>query len=171
MSRFTPFALLLAGALLVGYGAGCQKDKDTDDHHGKQVNAKDMANKPLWDRLGGERAVRKVVDDFVALGTADDKVNFTRQGHPNQWDPNAPGAMERLKHGLVTFISQNTGGPLRYKGRTMEAVHQGMRISEAEFNALAADLGKALDKNKVPAKEKNELISVVASTKGSIVGK
>ncbi len=101
------------------------------------------------------------------------RVNFARQNpaHPNKWDPSAPGAVDRLKYGLVTFISENTGGPLKYKGRDMTTVHKGMEISEAEFNALAADLGKALDYYKVPPKEKGELIAIVGSTKKAIVAK
>src|SRR5207245_7081816 len=34
----------------------------------------------LWDRLGGEKNVRKVVDDLVALAAKDPKVNFDRNG-------------------------------------------------------------------------------------------
>ena len=34
----------------------------------------------LWNRLGGEANVKRVVDDFVALAAADPKVNFFRAG-------------------------------------------------------------------------------------------
>lgn len=170
MNRFTPFALLLAGALVVGVGCHMD-DKDSMDHNKKTdtMSSKNMG-KSLWDRLGGEPAVTAVVDDFVGRAASDPKVNFTRKGHPAEWNA-SPANVAKLKKGLVTFISENTGGPLKYKGKDMVAVHTGMEISDAEFNALAADLGASLDKFKVPAKEKNELIAVVASTRGSIVNK
>ena len=34
----------------------------------------------LWDALGGEKVLAKVVDRFVELVTADPKVNYTRDG-------------------------------------------------------------------------------------------
>ena len=39
-----------------------------------------MAARPLWDRLGGEAAVKAVVHDFVVLAAADPKVDFFRGG-------------------------------------------------------------------------------------------
>jgi hypothetical protein len=36
--------------------------------------------KSLYDRIGGEAALTKVVDDFVAKAAANPKVNFTRNG-------------------------------------------------------------------------------------------
>jgi hemoglobin len=161
--------MALAACLVVN-GIGCRHEGDSSAGSAK-ANPKTASSKTLWDRLGGELAVTQVVDDFVAIGANDPAVNFTRQGKPNQWDPSVPGAMDRLKWGLVTFISENTGGPLHYKGRKMQDVHRGMKITEKEFSALAQDLAKALDKNNVPEKEKNELLGVVGSTKSMIVNK
>src|SRR5450755_4642846 len=44
------------------------------------------------------------------------------------------------------------------------------RINDAQFNALVEDLVKALDKFKVPEKEKGELLGVLGPMKPSIVG-
>jgi len=52
----------------------------------------------------------------------------------------------------------------------MKAAHKGMKISEAEFNALVEDLVKSLDKFKVGAREKSELLSALGGMKGDIVG-
>ena len=176
MSRFTALALCLAGVLAVG--AGCQNDKAKTSETSKSSSSGSMSStsgtsastRSLWDRLGGEPAVRAVVHDFVGRGAADTKVNFTRKGHPNEWKPTSDD-LKTLEQRLVEFISQNTGGPLRYSGRDMVTVHRGMEITDAEFNALAGDLSASLDKFKVPKREKDELIAVVASTRSSIVGK
>jgi hemoglobin len=53
----------------------------------------------------------------------------------------------------------------------MKSAHKGMGISDVEFTAIAADLVAALDKNGVPQKEKDELMTVVATTKNDIVEK
>src|SRR5262249_20077180 len=46
----------------------------------KDMPAAAVAGKSLWDRLGGEPAVRAVVHDFVLAAAPDPKVNFTRGG-------------------------------------------------------------------------------------------
>jgi len=71
---------------------------------------------------------------------------------------------------LVDQICQATGGPCTYKGQTMLAAHKGMKITDAEFTALVEDLVKSLDKFKVGAPEKNELLSALGGMKGDIVG-
>jgi hemoglobin len=124
----------------------------------------------LWDRLGGEPAVTAVVDDFVGRAAPDPKVNFTRKGHPNEWDP-SPANVAKLKRRLVEFISMAAGGPLKYTGRDMTTAHTGMNITSAEFDALAGHLSASLDKFKVPAKEKGELMAAVGGTKNQMVGK
>ena len=53
----------------------------------------------------------------------------------------------------------------------MKSSHKGMMITDAEFNALAADLKASLDKFKVPSPDQEELIKIVASTRGDIVEK
>ena len=52
----------------------------------------------------------------------------------------------------------------------MRDAHKGMKITEADFNALVEDLTKSLDKFKVGEKEKGELLSALGGMKGDIVG-
>jgi hemoglobin len=128
------------------------------------------APKSLYERLGGEAAVKAVVDDFVARAAADPKVNFTRKGTAVEWEA-TPGNVARLKKSLVQLIGAVTGGPQKYQGRSMKDAHRGMKISDAEFNALAADLKATLDKLKVPSKEQDELFKIIESTRKDIVEK
>lgn len=128
------------------------------------------AVKALWDRLGGEPAVTAVVDDFVARTAANPKVNFFRNGiagYP-EWKPSAED-VSKLKRHLVTFISVASGGPLKYEGRSMAESHKGMKITEAEFAAIASDLKATLEKFRVPEKEQTELLAAVAGTAKDIV--
>jgi len=54
-------------------------------------------------------------------------------------------------------------------GRDMKSTHKDMGVTDGEFNALVEDLSGALDKLKVPAAEKNELLGLLAPMKGDIV--
>ena len=121
----------------------------------------------MWERLGGEVAVKAVVKEFVAAAAADPKVNFLRSGK-YKLDDKRVAALEQK---LVEFVSANTGGSLSYTGRDMKSVHKGMAITEPEFAALADDLKATLAKLKVPQKEADELVAIVASTRKDIVEK
>jgi hemoglobin len=118
------------------------------------------AQKPLYDRLGGKPAITAVVDDFVGNVAADTRINRRFAG------TNVP----RLKAMLVDQICEASGGPCKYTGRSMQAAHAGMKITDAEFGALVEDLVKSLDKFRVPAEEKKELLSALGGMKGEIVG-
>lgn len=132
-----------------------------------RTNAQDKKEKALWDRLGGEKAVKVVVHDFVAAAAPDKKVNFDRNG---KYKFTAKD-IEHLEDQLVHLISAVTGGPLKYTGKSMKDSHKGMAITEEEFKAIAGHLVDTLKKHKVPQKEIDELIKIVASTHDDIVEK
>jgi len=140
------------------------------DKNSSSSTNKTMGGKSLYERLGGEPAIRAVVDDFVAYAAPDPAVNFTRKGHPNEWQP-TDANVAKLKRHLVQFIAKAAGGPQTYEGRDMVTVHTGMGITNEEFNAAAGDLKKALDKNNVPSNLQDELIAVVETTRAQIVNK
>jgi hemoglobin len=119
------------------------------------------SEKSLYDRLGGGGAIKAVVSDFVSNVAADPRINHFFQD----------ADLGSLATNLSNLIGQATGGPEKYTGRDMQTVHHGMGISDADFNALVEDLGKSLDKFKVPAKEQGELVAILAGMKGDIVGK
>jgi hemoglobin len=113
----------------------------------------------LYDRLGGYDAITAVVDDFVG--------NVARDKRINKFFANAN--IGRLKARLVEQICQGTGGPCIYSGGDMRSVHAGMGIRSQDFNALVQDLGKTLNKFKVPKREQGELVAILAPMKKDIV--
>jgi hemoglobin len=119
----------------------------------------------VWQRLGGEASVRRVVDDFVTLAGADPKVEFTRGGKFRLDD----AKLAHLKKELIDFISQATGGPYVYTGRSMRAVHQGMAITNAQFDASLADLRAALQRNGAGPADIDLVVRAAEATRGDIV--
>ncbi len=98
-----------------------------------------------WQRLGGEAGVTRIVNDFLNSALADPRVDFF--GKAKQI-PSAEGVSE-LKRKFVEYLSSLTGGPLKYKGKSMRAVHAGMRISNAQFDAFLEHVHRSLERNKV----------------------
>jgi hemoglobin len=123
------------------------------------ASAQTMMHKSLYERLGGMDAIRGVVDDFVGNVAADKRINKFFAGTD----------IIRLKRNLVNQICQGTGGPCVYTGRSMKETHAGMGVRSRHFNALVGDLGKSLNKFKVPAHEQKELVAILAPMKKDTV--
>jgi hemoglobin len=117
------------------------------------------AQAQLYDRLGGYPAVSAVVDDFIKNVAADRRINafFAHTDIPS------------FRQKLVDFICVGTGGPRNYTGRDMRSAHAGMGVRSRDFNALVQDLGKSLNKFKVPHREQAELVAILGPMKRDIV--
>src|SRR3989441_9934069 len=117
----------------------------------------------LYKRLGGREGIAIVVADFVTNMAGDSRVNTRFK------DMKGP-EIEKLKSNLSDQICDATGGPCSYLGRDMKTTHQGMKITEAEWNATVENPVKAMDKNKVGAPAKSELPGALGPMKADIVG-
>jgi hemoglobin len=166
-------AVLSLGLALVSSAAGMPQEKmETKSGEKKEKKSSDKKAKAekttseasLYHRLGGKKAITVVVDDFVANCASDTRINsfFAKTAAD-------PKQLKKFKGLLVDQICEASGGPCKYKGKTMKESHKGMGVKEEHFNALVEDLIKALDKNKVPEKEKNELLGLLGPMKADIV--
>lgn len=115
--------------------------------------------KTLYQRLGGKPAIKAVVDDFVGNVARDRRINefFAKANIP------------RLKYQLVQQICEASGGPCVYTGRDMKSAHRGMGIASEHFGALVEDLGKSLNRFRVPGREQKELVAALAPLQKDIV--
>ena len=117
--------------------------------------------KSLHDRLGGMPAITAVVDEFVNQLVTDKTVGGRF----------ASADVKRFKMLNAELVCMATGGTCKYSGMDMKATHNGMRISEKEFNIVAGHLVKTLKKFKVPKQETKELLAIIGSLKKDIVEK
>jgi hypothetical protein len=85
--------------------------------------------------------------------------------------PSLPG----LKFMRTLWVCQVSGGPFQFTatkpGATplgLEEAHRDLRISPAEFDEVAAELGRTLDHFKVPKREKDEVLAAFAAHKGEV---
>ena len=125
-----------------------------------------MKEKSLYERLGKKKAITAVVDEFVARCAGDNRINKFFAATAAD-----PARLKKFKGNLVDQICEASGGPCKYKGKDMKAAHMGMGVSGADFTALVEDLSGALDKFKVGAHEKDQLLGALAPMKTQIVEK
>lgn len=114
----------------------------------------------LYERLGGYDAILAVVDETIKNVAADRRINrfFANANIP------------RLRRMLADQICVATGGWCVYVGRDMRSAHAGMHIRNRHFNALGQDLVMALNTYNVPRREQRELVAIVGTLRGDIVG-
>ena len=129
------------------------------------IMGQDKPAATLWERLGGEKAVREIVHEAGTAAATDPKVNFTRGGQ-YKLDEKGVARMEQL---LVEFVSASSGGRLKYTGKDLATVHKGMKITDAEFDALMGHVVETLKKHKIGKKELDELAASVEGTRKLIV--
>jgi len=121
--------------------------------------------KPLYDRLGGVYSIATVVDDFIERLL----VNQTLNANPAISQARSRVPKAGLKFHVTALVCEVTGGPCKYTGRAMKESHQQLNITEGQWQAMATDFQKTLDKFRVPAKEQEELLTIIGSTKQDIV--
>jgi hemoglobin len=94
----------------------------------------------LYEKLGGEGAIQAVVDGMYAKIFSDPELtDFFRKTDK-----------QRQKDMQFAFLSQVTGGPQAYTGRSMKDVHKGRGIQEKEFGLVAGHVVSTMNELKFP---------------------
>ena len=119
----------------------------------------------LYDRLGGLAPISVVVSDFLDALLIDSLLNS---------NPAIDAARKRvpapyLKYHVTAMVCQATGGPCQYHGRGMVETHANLNITEQEWDRMVTLFKEVLAKHSIPAKETQELLDIVGSTKAEIV--
>jgi hemoglobin len=131
----------------------------------RPLAAQQPADTSLYVRLGGVPAIALVVDYFVDRLEWNPVIRANPAVRLAFADPIKPG----LKYRLTELVCSATGGPCTYSGRPMDEAHEGMDITEAEWQAMAEEFVRAMRRYQVPAREQQDLLAVVATTKDDIV--
>jgi hemoglobin len=135
-----------------------------------------MRESTLYGRLGGAFAIAAVVDHFSEALVMNPLVGQTSENPAlREWHTNNLGRLPGLKFMRTLWVCEVAGGPQQYAatkpGSTslgLEEAHRELRISPAEFDEVAAELGRTLDFFKVPEREKEEVLAAFAAHKGEV---
>lgn len=115
----------------------------------------------MYERLGGEKHIRAIVTDLLALHKQNPAIAPRYE--------NAKKSDAEIIDLVVDLLGSATGGPQEYKGLDMRAAHKGMNCSEAEFVAVLDDLLAAMAKHGVGELEKAEVLALNYALKDDIV--
>ena len=134
-----------------------------------------MAEPTLYERLGGAFAIAAVVDHFsdaiVQNPIVGQRSENPRSGNGTRtiWaDFRASSSCARC--GSATFPVDPSNMQRRNQATLLRLGrgHRELKISPAEFDEVAAELGRTLDFFKVPQREKEEVLAAFAAHKGEV---
>ncbi len=124
--------------------------------------SQEPAKKSLYERLGGYEAISAVVNDFAGKLFTDPQVGPFFKGMGTD-------TRKSFVQKNINLVCNVTGGPCKIISRPAKTVHAGLGITEADFNVVVNHLVDTLDEFEVPAKEKQELLSIIGTLKPDIV--
>ena len=113
----------------------------------------------LYQDLGGEAGVKRLVDRLLQKYKSDDRINDLLE------NTNLDYFAERLNE----YICMRTGGGCEYRGLSMVEAHSGMAIKEREFNYFVEDSQAAMTELGIAQGVQNRLLEVLARDQTEIV--
>jgi hemoglobin len=135
-----------------------------------------MAQKSLYDRLGGVFALAAVVDHFSDALIRNKKVGRgSKNPRLDEWSKRRLDRLPGLKFMRTIWVCNVAGGPFQYspvrRGKTnvgLEEAHREFQISPEEFDEVAAELARSLDHFRVPKREKEEVLAAFSAHKDEV---
>ena len=135
-----------------------------------------VPEKSLYERLGGVFAIAAVLDHFSDAVVKNPIVGEkSKNPQLREWHTKNLGRLPGLKFMRTLWVCDVSGGPYKFTatkpGSTplgLEEAHRDLKISPAEFDEVAAELGRTLDFFKIPKREKAEVLAAFAAHKGEV---
>lgn len=119
----------------------------------------------LFDRLGGTAGVSSIVDGIM-------EAHIVNPDIKNVFLPiaNDPAHLELFKKHVNEFLSAGTGGGAAYTGMDMPTAHKGLQTTEKEFMSTIDDILMVLGKHNIDEETKKDMLYILYSMKGAIIG-
>lgn len=115
----------------------------------------------LYQKLGGGAALNAVVDAFYVKVLADARIKHYFE------DINMDKQARRQK----AFLAAAFGGPVAWTGKDMRKAHVDLKLTEADFNAVAENLVSTLQDFKVKQELIDQVVAIALSVKNDVLNK
>jgi hemoglobin len=123
--------------------------------------AVEPAVQSIYEQIGGRASLKAAVDGLYGRLIADPELG--------RFFPTGVGEVHRGY--VITLLGQALGGPERYRGPDLVAVHSKLGITDAHFDATAAHLDAVLDELGVPRELTDQIVGIVAGLRDAIVSR
>lgn len=120
----------------------------------------------LYERLGSLDGITLIVDDVIDTHMKNPDVSATFLPYLEK-----PERLAVIRQHTIDFFCAGSGGPQAYTGRDMPETHKGMEITAKEYMAVMDDIMSVLNKHKIDQQSQSEVLMILWSLKGMIMGK
>lgn len=119
------------------------------------------AQDSLFADMGGQAGIDRIVEASVENYLADPRIKAVFE----------ESNMDRVRAQFKIQFCQIAGGPCQYTGHGMAEAHQGLHLTNADFNAVVEDLQDAMDKVGLPFAVQNRFLARLAPMQRHVVTK
>ena len=116
----------------------------------------------LNQRFGGHDVIAAFVEDLMPRLTGDPSLGV-------YWKGKCRDSMRKDNQLVLEFLCMAFGGPSAYLGRDMKTSHDGLGITDDEWDIFAGHAVATLEKLGIPEQEKAEFLAAAVSLKPDIV--
>ena len=114
----------------------------------------------LFDRIGGEEGVKRLVSDFYDRVLDDPELEPFFETTP----------MEKLRAMQYEFFATALDGPVAYSGQPLHYVHQGRGITSRHLTRFMNHLIATIKHVNIDEQERMEMIGRISTYADSIIG-
>lgn len=115
----------------------------------------------LYQKLGGKAAIDAAIDAFYVKVLADSRVKHFFDDV----------SMDKQRRKQKEFLSAAFGSPVPWVGKDMRKAHDGMGITEEQFNAIAENLVNTLKDLKIKQELIDQVVAVALTVKDDVLGR
>jgi hemoglobin len=127
---------------------------------------RDLNTVTLYEKLGGDAGIRRIVDGAIAAHLRNPVIRARFAPYEDR-----PDRVEEVKRHTCDFFAAGSGGPDRYRGRSMAEAHRGMNIDAAEYAAASDDILSTMKDLNYDGATRAEVHEILRALEADIVHK
>ncbi|WP_137167101.1 group I truncated hemoglobin [Salinimonas lutimaris] len=122
-------------------------------------SAMPQQSETVYQQVGGLSGIYTITDRFISRIEQEPRILKFFKGSD----------VARFRTHFAQHLCVETGGPCEYQGESMQVVHQGMNISESDFNLTVELLINAMQDAGVPYTTRNKILAELAPMRASML--
>ena len=119
-------------------------------------------NPSLYERLGGYDAIAAFVDDLLPRLLNDGRLGV-------YWKGKCTDSLRKDRQLIVDFLCSAFGGPVQYLGRDMKTSHDGLHITDEEWDLFVGYVVVTLKNLGVAGREYDDVMAATLGLKSDVV--
>lgn len=160
MRRFTLWILLIC--LIVTAFAD---ESEARRRRRSRKRPKIINEKKLYERIGGNKVVSNIVDEWMRINLGDNRISFYFKNLTSE-----PEKLARFRRQLSDQICVLSDGPCKSEnGGVLQKAHADLLANEDHFLIFADNLFRSMQKFDVAEREKNELLARLGEYRGEAI--